>query len=312
MAIVWIDLGGGTQSLSSNTENRIINSGYVYDAAGNLTNDSVQSFAFDAENKIKTVNGENDVYRYDANGNRVRKNFTYGEKVRMVYSGGQLIAEYDLSNGSLKKEYVYGAKGLIATIEPSAGTKYTTTDSLGTPRVITGSTGSVVSRHDYKPFGEEVGSGIGGRTTGMGYDAADGMRQKFTQKERDNESGLDYARARYYSSGQGRFTSTDPFMFSAGTSNPQTWNSYSYVLNKPTNLIDPSGLAAQSLSGGCSAEFSRCDGQEGGSQEERAYEHRVQTSADGRLAQHYINNGNFSAAQGIFETIRMWDFTKME
>ena len=108
-----IDLGGGNQSLYFNTaNNRITNGGYVYDAPGNLTNDGSQSFAFDGENKIKTVNGESDVYRYDANGNRVRKNFTFGEKVRMVYGGGQLIAEYDLSNGSLKKEYVYGAKGL--------------------------------------------------------------------------------------------------------------------------------------------------------------------------------------------------------
>lgn len=65
----------------------------------------------------------------------------------MVYSGGQLIAEYDLSNGSLKKEYVYGAKGLIATIEPSAVIKYTTADHLGTPRVVTNSSGGVVSRH---------------------------------------------------------------------------------------------------------------------------------------------------------------------
>ncbi len=136
-----IDLGGGNQSLYFNTaNNRITNAGYVYDAAGNLTNDGVQSLAFDGENKIKTVNGESDVYRYDGDGNRVRKNFTNGEKVRMVYSGGQLIAEYDLSNGSLKKEYVYGGKGLVATIEPANGTRYTTADHLGTPRLVTNST----------------------------------------------------------------------------------------------------------------------------------------------------------------------------
>jgi RHS repeat-associated protein len=111
----------------------------------------------------------------------------------------------------LKKEYVYGAKGLIATIEPSIGTKYTTADHLGTPRVVTNSSGGVVSRHDYKPFGEEAGSGIGGRTTGMGFSVADGVRQKFTRKERDVETGLDYFLARYFSSTQGRFTSPDEF-----------------------------------------------------------------------------------------------------
>jgi YD repeat-containing protein len=89
---------------------RITTAGYSYDAAGNLTNDIGLSSVFDAENKIKRVSSETDVYRYDGDGNRVRKNFTSGEKVRMVYSGGQLIAEYDLSTGSLKEfnRYLYG------------------------------------------------------------------------------------------------------------------------------------------------------------------------------------------------------------
>ncbi len=198
-----IDLGGGNQSLYFNSANQITNSGYIYDAVGNLTNDGVQSFGYDAENKIKSVNGVSDVYRYDGDGNRVRKNFASGEKVRMVYSGGQLIAEYDLINGSLKKEYIYGAKGLLATVEPGTGTRYTTSDHLGSPRVVTNASAGVVSRHDYMPFGEELGSGIGGRTTAMGFIVSDGLRQKFTSKERDLETGVDFAKARSYSSSQG-------------------------------------------------------------------------------------------------------------
>ncbi len=251
-------VGGALSFIATN--NRITNSGYAYDAAGNLTNDSTQSFAFDAENKIKTVNSESDVYRYDADGNRVRKNFTNGEKVRMVYCSGQLIAEYDLSTNALKKEYVYGAKGLVATIEPSNGTRYTTTDHLGTPRVITSSTGAVISRHDYMPFGEEIGSGIGARTTGMGFSVSDGQRQKFTSKERDNETGLDYFLARYYSSTQGRFTSPDEFkggphelgvlgsgdpekqaLFYGEVTNPQSLNKYQYCFNNPQRYVDPDG-----------------------------------------------------------------------
>jgi hypothetical protein len=69
----------------------------------------------------------------------------------------------------------------------SNGTRYTTSDTLGSPRVVTNSSASVVSRHDFMPFGEELGGGTGGRTTGMGYSVADGLRQKFTQKERDND-----------------------------------------------------------------------------------------------------------------------------
>ena len=239
----WIDYGGGIHNLSfSTTTNRITTSGYTYDSAGNLTNDSIHSYGFDAENKIKTVDGVSGVYGYDGDGNRVRKNFALGEQVRMVYSGGQLLAEYDLSTGALKKEYVYGAKGLIATIEPSTGTRYATADNLGSPRVVTSSSGSVVSRHDYMPFGEEIGVTVGGRTSGMGYSVVDGERQKFTQKERDIETGLDYFGARYYGSTQGRFTSPDPLLSSGTVFDPQSWNRYSYTSNNPLKYTDPTGL----------------------------------------------------------------------
>ena len=71
---------------------------------------------------------------------------------------------------------------------------------------------------------------------------ADGVRQKLTRKERDNETGLDYSINRYYSSSQGRFTSADPMMASAKLSNPQTMNRYVYVINNPLRYIDPDGL----------------------------------------------------------------------
>ena len=159
--------------------------------------------------------------------------------------GGELIAEFDGSNGNLKKEYVYGG-GTVATIEPTAvnsnGTRYGTADNLGSPRVITNSSGGVVSRHDYKPFGEELFAGTGGRTVGMGFSVADGNRQKFTGYERDNETGLDFAQARYDSSVLGRFTSPDPFGGSMSAADPQSFNRYAYVGNNPLTHTDPSGL----------------------------------------------------------------------
>jgi RHS repeat-associated protein len=116
-------------------------------------------------------------------------------------------------------------------------------DQLGTPRMIFDQTGALanVKRHDYLPFGEELFAGTAGRTTQVGY-VVDSVRQKFTQKERDLETGLDYFLARYYSSTQGRFTSPDPLYASGRPVAPQSWNRYSYVLNKPLSLTDPNGL----------------------------------------------------------------------
>jgi RHS repeat-associated protein len=81
-----------------------------------------------------------------------------------------------------------------------------------------------------------------------------------TSKERDNETGLDYFLARYYSSNQGRFVSPDEFSGGphevyglgkgdpekqalpyADTTQPQSLNKYQYTYNNPVNNVDPDG-----------------------------------------------------------------------
>ena len=239
----WIDLGGGSQNLYfTASSNRI--TGGSYDNAGNLLSDGIHTYAYNGENKIRTIDSQS-AYVYNGDGQRVRK--LLGGNFRLIYGiSGELLAEFDGTNGTLKKEYVYGADGLLATIEPTAvnsnGTRYATADHLGSPRVITSSSAAVVSRHDYMPFGEELGVGVGGRTPGMGFGVADGVRQKFTSYERDTESTFDFAGARYYSASQGRFSSVDPLMASASPTNPQTFNRYAYVSNSPLTQIDPTGM----------------------------------------------------------------------
>lgn len=61
-----------------------------------------------------------------------------------------------------------------------------------------------------------------------------------TAYERDNETGLDYAQARYYGSTAGRFMSVDPL--AGNTEDPQTLNRYVYTRNNPLKYIDPDGL----------------------------------------------------------------------
>jgi RHS repeat-associated protein len=68
-------------------------------------------------------------------------------------------------------------------------------------------------------------------------------RSRFTGKERDAESGLDYFGARYYASSMGRFMSPDPSGLAyANPMNPQSFNFYTYALNNPLRFVDPSGL----------------------------------------------------------------------
>jgi RHS repeat-associated protein len=124
---------------------------------------------------------------------------------------------------------------------PTAQIHWLVTDQLGTPRMIFDQSGSLanMSRHDYLPFGEELGAGFGLRSAGYTGDAT---RQKFTLKERDNETGLDFFINRYYSSMQGRFTSVDPENAGADPGRPQSWNGYAHTLNNPVTNTDPDGL----------------------------------------------------------------------
>src|SRR5256714_1992164 len=209
----------------------------VYDSAGNLTRDvSGSTYSYDAENH-QTLLNNGDVqagasYFYDGDGRRVKKVVGSNTTVFVYNAGGQVIAEYGVPT-------------------QSSGTSYLTEDSLGTPRVITNSDGSVKSRHDYLPFGEDIAAAIGNRSSVTGYSSIDDIRQKFTQKERDSETGLDYFDARYYSSVQGRFTSCDPIKISKQhIANPQRWNLYIYVIDNPLAMIDPDGRDPVGKGGG--------------------------------------------------------------
>ncbi len=66
----------------------------------------------------------------------------------------------------------------------------------------------------------------------------------FTGKERDAETGLDYFGARYFSGAMGRFVSPDAPFADQHIGDPQSWNLYSYVRNRPLNFVDHDGNAA--------------------------------------------------------------------
>lgn len=125
--------------------------------------------------------------------------------------------------------------------------QYYHTDAIGNVRVVTNSAGAVIERHDYLPFGEECMTGPCAANPGVGG----GQPKKFTGKERDAETGLDYFGARYLNSSTGRFSTVDPALNTElAIKDPQRWNRYSYVSNKPLGLIDPDGREQAVIIGG--------------------------------------------------------------
>ena len=242
-----------------------------YDQAGNLIRDKYVTNAawmtYDGDGKMSrhNVNDAQDdtiIYTYDADGKRksayigtTTTYYIHGLGGELLYEvAGKAFTEYGYRNGEL----LVTAKSASRTTD----TRWLVTDHLGTPRIVADQTGALssVKRHDYLPFGEEIGSTVGGRNTTQGYAApqSDGLRQQFTGYERDSATGLDYAQARYYGYNHGRFTSPDPYNIVLESqvennaddaraklnnylSKPQQWNRYAYVVNNPLNYSDPTG-----------------------------------------------------------------------
>ena len=124
-----------------------------------------------------------------------------------------------------------------ATALAQTGTQvieYYHTDTLGSVRAVTKQVNgewTVVARHDFMPFGEEVAPPTPPQD-----------KRLFTGKERDDETGQDYFEARYMRASTGRFATVDPAMtIDRNLVTPQNWNRYTYVANNPLRYVDPDG-----------------------------------------------------------------------
>lgn len=100
-------------------------------------------------------------------------------------------------------------------------------DQLGSVRITMNQQGNVVSGQDYYPYGEICRS----------INNADpNDKYKFTEKERDTETNLDYFGARYFDSQISRWLSVDPL-----ADKYPGWSPYNYTLNNPLRMVDPNG-----------------------------------------------------------------------
>jgi RHS repeat-associated protein len=97
-------------------------------------------------------------------------------------------------------------------------------DHLGSVLALVNGTGQVAQSQSFDPYGQKLPS-VNPSLQPYGFA---GMEQ--------DESGLYYARNRYYAPGIGRFISEDPIGFGGGV------NFYAYCGGDPVNFIDPMGL----------------------------------------------------------------------
>ncbi len=106
---------------------------------------------------------------------------------------------------------------------PNVKEKYHLGDHLGSSNLIVDGAGSWINREEYLPYGE----------TSFGSFAR--KRYRFTSKERDNESGLYYHGARYFSPWLGIWINCDPLGLGEHLS------LYAYARNTPLKYTDVTG-----------------------------------------------------------------------
>jgi RHS repeat-associated protein len=210
---------------------------YSFDAAGNQTNAPGFTYVYDGANRLKTVNGGTATYGYDGDGMKARQtsggNATY--YVRSSMMGGAVI---EVTSTSVSRAYVYEGGKLIAQQSYDGQFYWMHTDHLGSGHKMTDSTGAMKYRNEFDPFGQAVLQWAASGDVNINS-------KRFTGFERDTASGLDYANARVYNSGRGRFVQPDPAgLKAAKLKSPITLNLYSYVNNDPINFVDRTGKYA--------------------------------------------------------------------
>ncbi|MBS1799667.1 MAG: RHS repeat protein [Acidobacteria bacterium] len=242
--------GGPAPSYVVNPNNNQI-SVFAYDAAGNMANDSSHSYTYDAEGKVLQVDGGTTAsYTYDALDHRVR---TVENGTTTVYAynvSGQRVASFDGSGNPISNQ-VYSGSTPVAFYQ--GGTiHYQHQDWLGTERVRTSSTGAVEGTYQSLSFGD-----------GFSASGTDNDAYHFAALDRDADD-TQHAQFRQYSSTQGRWMSPDPYHGSYDASNPQSFNRYTYVLNNPLEMVDPSGLDYCTVSSGTAYQSASDCAQAGG------------------------------------------------
>ncbi|PMD95694.1 hypothetical protein BWI97_13925 [Siphonobacter sp. BAB-5405] len=202
----------------------------VYDRNGNLLSDGLNTYTYDFENRVTSIQKGTDriTYAYDALGRRISRTQN-GMTTQYYYDLDQVIEEV---TGTSTKTYVYRDGIDQILYSNTAGKDYFyQTDDLNTVQSITDGSGNLLEYYTYDPFGtphvfspadvELAASSINNLLyTGRPYEFA---FKTYHYRNRELNPIL------------GRFAQRDPLEYIDGL------NNYAYVNNNTINATDPLG-----------------------------------------------------------------------
>jgi RHS repeat-associated protein len=230
-------LNGTATDYTANSLNEYTQVGganYNYDLDGNLTSVTdaagTSTYTYDALDRLTGVTSAAGswAYEYDAMGNRTAAT-SNGQRTEYLVDPTGLVNVVGQYVGGTAVAHFTRGLGLTSQVGPN-GAAYYDFDALGSTAGLSTAAGAYANRYSYLPFGEA-------------QMAAETLANPFHFVGRfgvmREGNGLQFMRARYYTSPQGRFISEDPAAFAGGDA-----NLFRYGFNAPTSLIDPTGLKA--------------------------------------------------------------------
>jgi RHS repeat-associated protein len=217
------------------------------DVNGCMTTINGMQMVWDFEDQLQQVGlggGGTAYYVYDAGGQRVRKvieNQNDTPKEERLYLGGfEIFRTFGANALTRETLHIMDDKQRIALVETQvspilapAVIRYQFGNHLGSASLELDRGGELISYEEYHPYGTTAFQA--GRSTAE----VSLKRYRYTGKERDEESGLNYHGARYLLCSLGRWVAADPAGLIDGL------NLYCFVSNNPLAFSDSQGLAKE-------------------------------------------------------------------
>ena len=225
----------------------------AYDDNGNVVRLNDLELVWDFKDRLVAVKSDRITaeYVYDHSDRRVTKHVRHIDGDGPPESVVQYVdRHYEVRDGRPVK-YVYAGKRRVARLTgaaalangqgaplpgPASALRYYHQDHLGSTNVMTDAAGNLLEEIAYYPYGNP-------RET-YRRTSFEAEPYRFSQKETDEETGLQYFEARYLDGALARFLSVDPVLqrpLQRLLEEPQRLNAYSYSLNRPLVYQDPTG-----------------------------------------------------------------------
>ena len=187
---------------------------------------------------VKQGNAVLESYIYNHRGESVLRTLAGGAaKITLYDEAGQWLGSYS-ATGQAQQQAIWLDNYPVALINvPATGVPelaYVQPDHLGTPRVVIDPVRNVAIwewSNKSEVFGNQIPS-----ADPDGDGVAFELALRFPGQQATDASGLFYNSQREYDPAVGRYSQSDPIGLNSGV------NTYAYVLSRPINFTDPSGL----------------------------------------------------------------------